>query len=429
MASTTPPEHERPMRVLSVFGTRPEAIKMAPVIARMRAHESGIETRVCVTGQHREMLDQVLDLFDLDPDFDLDVMRPGQSPTTVAWKVMARLEPVLDEVQPDWVLVQGDTTTVMAAAIAAFYAKAKVGHLEAGLRTWSRHHPFPEEINRRVTGVTTDLHFAPTLRARQNLLIEGVVDERILVTGNTVIDALHEVAAMPYDPAEGPLARVDWSKRIVLATTHRRENFGRPLHNICGALFDVAERHPEVEFVFSVHPNPEVQGAVHSLLDGIANITLLPPLDYLPFVYLMKRATIVLSDSGGVQEEAPGLGIPTLVLREVTERPEAVEAGTVKLIGTGRRKVRDAIEKLLTDERAYDRMANTVNPYGDGRAAERVVEACIEARHHTPAVLDLAGSSPALPTQLRVPRLSVPPFEPTTARRQAALIQAQATAG
>jgi len=318
------PAVTRPMRVLSIMGTRPESIKMAPVVRALKEHPKGIESRVCVTAQHRQMLDQVLDLFGITPDYDLDVMRPGQSPTQVAVAVMAGLEPILRQEQPDWILVQGDTTTVAAAALASFYARTKVAHLEAGLRTFSRDHPFPEEINRRMTAVAADLHFAPTARARQNLLVEGIAPERILVTGNTVIDALHLAAKMPHDLSSGPLADVRWDRRVILATCHRRENFGRGLHDVCGALFDIARGHPDdVEIVFSVHPNPEVRGAVESLLAGQPNIRLLDPLDYLPFVHLLSRVDLVLTDSGGVQAEAPAFGKPVLVLRAVTVRPEA----------------------------------------------------------------------------------------------------------
>jgi UDP-N-acetylglucosamine 2-epimerase (non-hydrolysing) len=407
------------MKVLTVFGTRPEAIKMAPVVKAMGRHPAGIESKVCVTAQHRGMLDQVLSLFDISPDYDLNVMRPGQSPLEVAVAVMAGLEPVVAEERPDWVLVQGDTTTVMAAAVTAFYARAKVGHLEAGLRTFSRHSPFPEEINRRLTSVAADLHFAPTLRARQNLLLEGVADERILVTGNTVIDALHEVASLDYDPSSGPLADVRFGRKIMLATSHRRENFGKPLENICEAIAYIADEHAEeLEIVFSVHPNPEVQSMVHRRLGDHPNVRLLPPLDYMPFVFLLKSAYLVLTDSGGVQEEAPGLGKPVLVLREVTERPEAVESGTVRLVGTNRLRIVEAVERLLSDEREYARMARAVNPYGDGRAAERVVEAMLEARTSLPAVMEYAFLSP-FSASIGRRELSVEPFQPTTAEGSA----------
>lgn len=403
------------MKVLSIFGTRPEAIKMAPVIKTMVEHPDGLASRICVTAQHREMLDQVLDLFDIHPDFDLDVMRPGQSPMQVAVAVMKDLEPIIVEEQPDWVLVQGDTTTVMAASLTAFYCKVKVAHLEAGLRTFSRDHPFPEEINRRLAGVVADLHFAPTLRARQNLLLEGAPDERILVAGNTVIDALQLVAEVPYDPSVGPLADVRWDRRIILATSHRRENFGKPLENICRALLAVAEQHTDdVDIVFSVHPNPDVRHAVNELLGHQPNIKLLPPLDYLPFVYLLRRSTLVLTDSGGIQEEAPAFGKPVLVLREVTERPEAAAAGTVQIVGTSRRRIREATERLLQDPAEYRRMARTANPYGDGLASWRVTEALLEARDRVPAVSHPTRLDPSS-KRLQLPRLTVPAFRPTTA--------------
>jgi len=407
------------MKVLSVFGTRPEAIKMAPVVKAMERHPAGIAGKLCVTAQHRGMLDQVLSLFGIEPDYDLNVMRPGQSPLEVAIAVMAGLEPIVAKEKPDWVLVQGDTTTVMATAVTGFYARAKVGHLEAGLRTFSRHSPFPEEINRRLTSVAADLHFAPTLRARQNLLLEGVADERILVTGNTVIDALHQVAALEYDPSSGPLADVRFARKIMLATSHRRENFGKPLENICEAIAYIADEHAdELEIVFSVHPNPEVQGMVYRRLGDHPNVRLFPPLDYMPFVYLLKRAHLVLTDSGGVQEEAPGLGKPVLVLREVTERPEAVEAGTVRLVGTNRLRIVEAVERLLSDEREYARMSRAVNPYGDGHAALRVVDAMLEARGGLPAVMEYAFLSP-FSTPIARRELTVEPFHPTTAEGSA----------
>ncbi len=298
---------------------------MAPVVKALEARPDWIESRVCVTAQHREMLDQVLELFDMIPDYDLDIMGEDQSLAQVTASVFAGLDPVLTAERPDWVLVQGDTTTVMAAGLLAFYHRIKVGHVEAGLRTHDKHRPFPEEINRRVAGVVADLHFAPTAWARDNLLREGVAPEAVCVTGNPVIDALLMVADRPYDPGTGPLAGLPWERRIVLVTAHRRENFGRPLEEICAALIEIARRYPDdVHIVYPVHLNPNVQGPVYRLLGGVPNVTLLPPLDYLPLVHLMKRCTLVLTDSGGIQEEAPGLGKPVLVLREVTERPEGV---------------------------------------------------------------------------------------------------------
>ncbi len=368
------------MRILSVFGTRPEAIKMAPVIRELeRRSGSGVESLVCVTGQHRQMLDQVLELFGITPDYDLAVMEENQTLAGVAAAVLARLEPVLRELKPDWVLVQGDTTTVAAASLAAFYAHARVGHVEAGLRTYDKWQPFPEEINRRVAGVVADLHFAPTERSRQNLLREGVPAEQILVTGNPVIDALHWVASLPFDGTlpGGDLPTVaPPHTRVILVTAHRRENLGRPLESICLALRELAERYgDELRIIYPVHLNPNVWGPVRQLLGEVPNVILLPPLDYLPLVHLMQRAHLVLTDSGGIQEEAPGLGKPVLVLRDVTERPEAVEAGTVRLVGTERSRIVAETVRLLEDPAEYQRMARAVNPYGDGHAAKRIVDA------------------------------------------------------
>jgi len=366
------------LKVLAVLGTRPEAIKMAPVIRELRRHPGRVDCRVCVTAQHRQMLDQVLHLFDIVPDHDLDVMAEDQSPTQVASIVLARLEPILRAERPDWVLVQGDTTTVLAASIAAFYARARVAHVEAGLRTYDRWQPFPEEINRRVASVVADLHLAPTDWARDNLLREGVPEDSIRVTGNPVIDALHWAASLPYDPAGGPLEAVPREGRLLLVTAHRRENFGRPLEEICLALADLAgAAGGDLHVVYPVHPNPNVQGTVQRLLGGRPHVTLTPPLDYLPLVHLLKRACLVLTDSGGIQEEAPGLGKPVLVLREVTERPEAVAAGTVQVVGTGRERIVAAARRLLDDPEAYAAMAHAVNPYGDGRAAGRIVAALL----------------------------------------------------
>jgi len=366
------------MKVLAVFGTRPEAIKLAPVIRELQSQVSRTVCRVCVTAQHREMLQQVLDLFRIVPDHDLNLMEDNQSPTQVAGAVLNRLEPILQDERPDWVLVQGDTTTVVSASLAAFYARAKVGHVEAGLRTYDKWHPFPEEINRRVTGAIADLHLAPTQRARSNLLAEGVPDSSIAVTGNPVIDALHWVAELSYDPASGLLAGIPWDRRLILVTAHRRESFGRPLEEICRALMDIAARYRgDVHLVYPVHKNPNVWQPVHRLLGDVSNITLTPPLDYLPLVYLMRRCYLVLTDSGGIQEEAPAMGKPVLVLRQVTERPEAVEAGTVQLVGTDRERIVTISASLLDDETEYSRMARTVNPYGDGQAAQRIVKALL----------------------------------------------------
>ena len=364
------------LKVLFVFGTRPEAIKMAPVIKELRKYPDRFETKVCVTAQHRQMLDQVLTLFGIVPDYDLNVMQDSQSPTQVAATVLSKLEPVLKTEQPDWVLVQGDTTTVVAASLAAFYARVKVGHVEAGLRTFDKYQPFPEEINRRVASVVADLHLAPTQRARQNLLREGVPDEAICVTGNPVIDALNMVANLPYESTRGPLRDVPWEKRLILVTAHRRENFGKPLEQICLALREIAQTYADdVHIVYPVHLNPNAEEPAHRILGNVAGVTLTEPLDYLPLVYLMKRATLVLTDSGGIQEEAPGLGKPVLVLRELTERPEAVEAGTVQVVGTETQTIVRETARLLDDRTEYARMAHAVNPYGDGHASERIVAA------------------------------------------------------
>jgi UDP-N-acetylglucosamine 2-epimerase (non-hydrolysing) len=362
------------MKVLCVFGTRPEAIKMAPVIKALRRRRGEIETVVCVTAQHREMLDQVLTLFDIRPDYDLNLMQENQSLAGLTAGALTRLDATLGEARPDWVLTQGDTTTAMVATLAAFYHRVKVGHVEAGLRTWNKYHPFPEELNRKLADAICDLHFAPTESARDNLRREGVAAESILVTGNTVIDALLEVAARPYDWGGGPLAALPADRRIILVTAHRRENFGPPFAEICAALLEIAARHPETHLVYPVHLNPNVQGVVRQTLDQAPNITLLPPLDYLPLVQLLKRSYLVLTDSGGLQEEAPGLGKPVLVLREVTERPEGVAAGTVRLVGTDRGRIVAEADRLLTDAAEYERMARAVNPYGDGQAGERIAD-------------------------------------------------------
>jgi len=366
------------LRVISIFGTRPEAVKMAPVIRELE-RAPGVESLVCVTAQHRQMLDQVLDLFEIAPDIDLDLMRPDQSLAEMTARVFTHLDPVLADLKPDWVLVQGDTTTVMSAALLAYYHHIKVGHVEAGLRTGDKWQPFPEEINRRVAGVIADLHFAPTEWSRQNLLQENVPDAQIVVTGNPVIDALHWVAAQPAPSL--PILRFDElsaapAPRLILVTAHRRENFGLPIENICAALIELAEHYRgEVQIVYPVHLNPNVQEPVYRLLGEIPNITLLGPLDYLPMVHLLKRSTLVLTDSGGLQEEAPGLGVPVLVMREVTERPEGVEAGTVKLVGADPQRILTETRRLLDDPEAHAAMAQAVNPYGDGHAAERIVKA------------------------------------------------------
>jgi len=362
-------------RILVIFGTRPEAIKMAPVVQELNRHPTRFDTRVCVTAQHRQMLDQVLALFDIEPEIDLDLMQPGQTPSQVAARVLLNLEPVLQSWRPDWILVQGDTTTVMAATLCAHHNRVRVGHVEAGLRSFDRANPFPEEMNRVVADHVSDLHFAPTPGARDNLLREGISGDRIHVTGNTVIDALLQVASRMWEPPQGdPLRGLDPGKRWILVTAHRRENFGQPLQGICTALRVLAGR-DDVQVIYPVHLNPNVWEPVHQSLADLPDILLLPPVDYVRLVYLMKKSTLVLTDSGGVQEEAPSLGLPVLVLREVTERPEGVEAGTARVVGTDPECIIAETTRLLDDEAAYQAMARAVNPYGDGRAAQRIIEA------------------------------------------------------
>jgi UDP-N-acetylglucosamine 2-epimerase (non-hydrolysing) len=369
------------LRVLVVFGTRPEAIKLAPVVRNLQQHAKKVRVRTCATAQHREMLDQVTKLFGIVPDIDLDLMRPEQRLSELGARVLMGLEPVLAAERPDWVLVQGDTTTVMMAALAAQHRQVRVGHVEAGLRTGDRLNPFPEEMNRVVADHISDLCFAPTATARRNLLQEGIPDAKIRVTGNTVIDALLDVAARDWSPdPSSPLQTIaerPSSKRIILVTAHRRESFGQPLQAICRALKQIARR-GDVHIVYPVHPNPNVQRTVYRLLGGRAEITLLPPVDYQELIYLMKRCALVVTDSGGLQEEAPSLGKPVLVLRAVTERPEAVEAGVARVVGTDTEGIVSNVAELLDDPQAYAAMARGINPYGDGRAAERIVRALVE---------------------------------------------------
>lgn len=366
------------MKILTVIGTRPEVIKLAPVIRELGKRRD-LQSVVCVTAQHRQMLDSALELFNISPDHDLDVMALNQTPAQVASAVLAKLDPILQKEEPDWLLVQGDTTTTAAAALAAFYRRIHVGHVEAGLRTFDKWHPFPEEINRRVTSAIGDLHFAPTARARRNLLREGVPENSIVVTGNPVIDALEWAAQLaPTIAIEELFRRLDLKdRRLILVTAHRRENWGTPLENICLALREIAAARPGIQVVYPIHLNPNVHEPAHRLLDGVLNVTLLPPADYLTLVHLMRQAWIVVTDSGGIQEEAPTLGKPVLVLRQVTERPEAVEAGTVKVIGTERQIIGNEISRLLDDEVEHNRMARAVNPYGDGRASGRIVAALL----------------------------------------------------
>ncbi len=360
-----------PIRALFVFGTRPEAIKLAPLVLEMKKRPA-FQPLVCVTAQHREMLDQVLRLFEIVPDRDLNLMRPGQSLEDILVGVFRDLPPVLREMKPDMLLVQGDTTTCFAAAKAAFCQKIAIGHVEAGLRTFNLFSPFPEEANRRLTSVLADLHFAPTDTNRDNLLREGVPPEKIFVTGNTVIDALLQVAAREFRFTDPLLA--DIPGRLVLVTAHRRESFGEPFRQLCRGLAAIAQSHPQDTILYPVHLNPNVQRPVREILAGHANIRLVEPLDYEPFVHLLKRAYLVLTDSGGIQEEAPGLGVPVLVMRETTERPEGVAAGTVKLVGTSTEHIVAEAGRLLDDAAAHQAMARAKNPYGDGHACERICD-------------------------------------------------------
>lgn len=367
------------LSVLSIFGTRPEAVKMAPVVKAL-AEQPEIDSRVCVTAQHREMLDQVLDLFQIHPDYDLNLMRPNQTLAGLTAEILENIDPVLTKVKPDWVLVQGDTTTVMSSALAAFYRNIKVGHVEAGLRTGDKRQPFPEEINRRIAGTLADLHFAPTEHSRQNLLHEGVEDWRIAVTGNSDIDALQQICKLD-EPEEVSRWLKEWGvatgkARLVMVAAHRRENFGTPIEDICAGLKALANRYGDaLQIVYPVHLNPNIQEPVHRLLDGMANIHLLVPQDYLHMVHLLKAATLVLTDSGGIQEEATVLGKPTLVLREKTERPEGIEAGVLRLVGTDAKNIFNESVRLLDDPAAYAVMSHAANPFGDGHAAERIVKA------------------------------------------------------
>jgi UDP-N-acetylglucosamine 2-epimerase (non-hydrolysing) len=365
------------VKVLCVFGTRPEAIKMAPVIQELRRRPGCADVRVCVTGQHREMLDQVLRLFDVAPDHDLKIMRAGQTLTDVTAAALTGLDRIVAQERPDWIVVQGDTTTAMAGALVGFYHRVRVAHVEAGLRSRDLGHPFPEEANRRIADTVATVHLAPTDVARDNLLREGFDAAIIVVTGNTVIDALHWVAALPAPSDLDGLIPPNGT-RLVLVTAHRRESFGAGMEDICLGLRDLARRYGErVRIVYPVHLNPNVLDPVHRTLGAVPNVALVPPLDYLRFVHVMKRAYLVLTDSGGIQEEAPGLGKPVLVLRDVTERPEAVAAGTARVIGTARERLVSEAARLLDDPLDYARMARAVNPYGDGHAARRVVDALL----------------------------------------------------
>lgn len=374
------------MKTLCIFGTRPEAIKMAPLVHAL-ATDGRFDAKVCVTGQHRQMLDQVLNLFDIQPDFDLNIMHSGQDLTGVTCGVIQGLSPILAE-KPDIVLVHGDTTTTFATTLAAYYQQIPVAHVEAGLRTGNLYSPWPEEANRKLTGALAQLHFAPTKTAQDNLLREGIPADQIAVTGNTVIDALHTVVkrletdlALRAQAAE-PTDFLAPDRKIILVTGHRRESFGDGFERICQALAKVADQYPEIDMVYPVHLNPKVREPVQRLLTNIDNIHLIEPLDYLPFVYLMGRAHLILTDSGGIQEEGPSLGKPVLVMRDTTERPEAIEAGTVKLVGTDMNRIVTEIHRLLSDVSEYRRMSQAHNPYGDGLACQRIIDKLITFRRH-----------------------------------------------
>ncbi len=373
----------RPLRILAVIGTRPEAIKMAPVVRRLRREPSRLHVTLCATAQHREMLDQVLDLFDLSPDIDLDLMRPDQSPNEVASRAFGAMDRVLSEQKPDWLLVQGDTTTAMCAAVAAFHRQVNLGHIEAGLRTGDFHAPFPEEMNRRVVDLIASAYFAPTQRAAAALRTEGVAQNRIHLTGNTVVDALLEMAAR-----EGPAHE----ENLVLITAHRRESFGEPLKRIVRAIARLAESFPRTRFIHVVHPNPNVLATVRQN-EGLPNVELHPPLDYRSLIRLLRRCRLVLTDSGGIQEEAPTFGKPVLVLREKTERPEGIEAGIAILVGTDEERIFAEASRLLTDETARRAIAEGANPYGDGHASDRIADV-LAGRPYTP--FDAAASRSAI---------------------------------
>jgi len=363
------------LKTMFVFGTRPEAIKMAPVIKELERRAEKFIPVVAVTAQHREMLDQVLDLFSIKPDYDMNIMTPGQNLFDITAKALQGLKPILEEEKPDILLVQGDTTTTFVASLAAFYFKVKVGHVEAGLRSFDKFHPYPEEINRKLTTVIADYHFAPTETAKRNLLAEGIPEERIHVTGNTVIDALVQTVSPEYGFTQPELESVDFNeKRIILVTSHRRENWGEPLQHICSAIKEIVEQNQDIEVVFSVHLNPLVQQTTQDILGNLDRVHLIKPLDYEPFVQLINKSYLILTDSGGIQEEAPSLGKPVLVLREVTERPEGVEAGTVRIVGRNKDNIIRETQRLLDNSEDYERMACAVNPYGDGHASERIAD-------------------------------------------------------
>jgi UDP-N-acetylglucosamine 2-epimerase len=368
--------------VLNVLGTRPEAIKMAPVIKELGKHPDRVRSVICSVGQHRQMLDQVLQLFQIQPDYELNVMQANQSLSQLTANLFSSLDRVVSEVKPDWILAQGDTTTVFVAAMVAYYHDIAFGHIEAGLRTGDKRRPFPEEINRRVADLVADAYFAPTETARQALLREGCPEDHIYVTGNTVIDALYDVASREYNWATGPLAGIPSGRRLVLITMHRRESFGEPFKELCLAIRDLAQLYANdgVQFVYPVHLNPNVRDPVNKILSGFSNVSLIEPLDYLSLVHLLKRSTLILTDSGGIQEEALGLRVPVLVMRETTERPEGIESGGARLVGRERGRIVADAHLLLSDPSAHALMTKGANPYGDGRAAERIVSILLRPR-------------------------------------------------
>ena len=361
------------LKVMPIFGTRPEAIKMAPLILELKKRAAEFETVVTVTAQHREMLDQVLEIFEITPDYDLDVMQPDQTITTITTNVMNRLEQVIQAEKPDIILVHGDTTTTFAASLAAFYNQTAIGHVEAGLRTWNKYSPYPEEMNRQLTDVLSDLYFAPTLQSKENLLQENHPVEQVYVTGNTAIDALKQTVAQDYQ--HDILEKVDFSKKVILVTMHRRENQGKPMEQVFKAMKDVVADHPDTEIIYPVHLSPTVQKLAHAAFDGVDRVHLIAPLDVVDFHNLAARSHFIMSDSGGVQEEAPSLGKPVLVLRDTTERPEGIAAGTLKLVGTEYENVKREMTALLENETQYQQMAQAKNPYGDGQASRRILDA------------------------------------------------------
>ena len=376
------------LKLMTIFGTRPEAIKMCPLVLAMGKYPDYIEPIVAVTAQHREMLDQVLELFNIKPDYDLNIMASGQTLYDITTRALTGLKEVIEEAKPDMVLVHGDTTTTFAGALAAFYAQVPVGHVEAGLRTGNKYSPYPEEMNRKLTGSIADMHFAPTSTSKANLLKENVKPETILVTGNTVIDALETTVKADYEFADAEFNKIfARGNRLILMTTHRRENLGEPMRNVYKALRKVLEIHADVEAIFPVHKNPKVREIVEEELGGLARVHLIEPMDYEPFANLMGKVDIVLTDSGGIQEEAPALGKPVLVLRDTTERPEAVEAGTVKLIGTEYEDVLRETNLLLDDAEHYKKMSEATNPYGDGKACERIIRAILQKNGYNIKIL------------------------------------------